>query len=412
MNLFRKLKVPRPIFSICLNTLVTHLGFYAMTAILTVYLSQVKGLPLSVTAVVTMIFTVSYRSARFLTGPLLDNMDPFKCMWFGCLLTGVSIAMVDFWQSPVLITIQLIIAGIGYSVRGLSSKASLSFVGSKDGNALFYFANSNMYTNGAAIAGPLIGSFLLTSSLKSFTLSFVGGFYIVGAILLSIFPPGCSLQDRERKPVSFWKGYQTVLLDKSFRKVLLFNMIGCFFFTQLFNSFPYLIGTYYNAPERLGSLLMLNGILVVLLQIPVGRWMNTALSGQREGYRLILAFLLFSVSFSMNAIIGSIWGYYVFVALFSLAEMLFIPTIDAYVSNAAHPDLRITYFSIIGLSTALGEGIGVYTGLQFIHMWSIYGELSYFWLSLAVLSGLSLGLYVMLNRSPVHNKEEGKLWRY
>ncbi|MFD1908911.1 hypothetical protein ACFTAO_08225 [Paenibacillus rhizoplanae] len=42
---------------------------------------------------------------------------------------------------------------------------------------------------------------------------------------------------------------------------------------------------------------MLNGILVVLLQIPVGRWMNTALSGQREGYRLILAFLLFSVSF-------------------------------------------------------------------------------------------------------------------
>ncbi|WP_405108687.1 MFS transporter [Paenibacillus sp. FSL K6-1217] len=412
MRVLKQLKVPRPVLSICLNTLVTHLGFYAMTAVLTVYLTQVKGMPLSVTAVVTMIFTVSYRSARFLTGPLLDNIDPFKCMWAGCFLTGVSLAMADFWQSPVLITIQLVIAGIGYSVRGLSSKASLSFVGSKDGHSLFYFANSNMYTNGAAIAGPLIGSLLLTGSLKSFTLSFVGGFYILGAILLSIFPPGCSLQGRERKPVSFWKGYQTVLLDKSFRKVLLFNMIGCFFFTQLFNSFPYLIGTYSDAPEKLGSLLMLNGILVVLFQIPIGRWMNTFLSGKREGYRLLLAFLLFGTSFSLNAIVDSIGGYYVFVALFTIAEMLFIPAIDAFVSNAAHPDLRITYFSVIGLSTALGEGIGVYTGLQLIHMWSLYGKLSYFWLSLALLSGLSLVLYVTLNRSPVHNKEEGKLWRY
>lgn len=412
MKLFHRLKVPRPIFSICLNTLITHLGFYAMTAVLTVYLSQVKGLPLSVTALVTMIFTVSYRSARFLTGPLLDNMDPFKCMWFGCLLTGVSIAMVDFWQSPVLITIQLIIAGIGYSIRGLSSKASLSFVGSKDGNALFYFANSNMYTNGAAIAGPLIGSFLLTGPMKSYTLTFVGGFYVLGAILLNLVPPGCDLQDRERKPVSFWKGYRAVLLDTSFRKVLLFNTIGCFFFTQLFNSFPYLIGTHLNAPEKLGSLLMLNGILVVLLQIPVGRWMNTVLSGQRERYRLMLAFLLFGLSFSINGAVGSMGGYYVFVALFTLAEMLFIPTIDAFVSTAARPDLRITYFSVIGLSTALGEGIGVYTGLQLIQMWSLYGLLSYFWLSLALLSGLSLILYVMLNRSPVHHKEEGKLWRY
>lgn len=412
MSLFRKLKVPRPVFAICLNTLVTHLGFYAMTAVLTIYLSQVKGLPLSVTAVVTMIFTVSYRSARFLTGPLLDNMDPFKCMVFGCYLTGASIAMVDFWESPVWITVQLMLAGAGYSVRGLSSKASLSLLGSRDGNSLFYFANSNMYTNGAAIVGPLIGSFLLTGSLKSFTLTFVGGFYVLGAILLSLFPPGCSLLDRERKRVSFWRGYQTVLQDRSFRKMLLFNTIGCFFFTQLFNSFPYVIGTYSGAPERLGSLLMLNGILVVLLQIPVGRWMNTALSGGREGYRLMLAFLLFGVSFLINAFADTIGGYYVFVALFTLAEMLFIPTIDAFVSTAAHPELRITYFSVIGLSTALGEGIGVYTGLQFIHMWSLYGQLSYFWLSLALLAGLSLGLYVMVNRAPVHHKEEEKVWRY
>lgn len=157
---------------------------------------------------------------------------------------------------------------------------------------------------------------------------------------------------------------------------------------------------------------MLNGILVVLLQIPIGRLMDTTLSGKREGYRLMLAFILFGVSFSMNAIVDSIGGYYVFVAIFTIAEMLFIPTIDAFVSTAANPDLRITYFSVIGLSTALGEGVGVYTGLQLIYIWSLYGKLSYFWLSLALLSGLALLLYVMLNRSPVHIKEEGKLWRY
>lgn len=231
MRFFQKLKVPRPIFAICLNTLITHVGFYAMTAVLTVYLSQVKGLSLSATALITMIFTISYRSARFLTGPLLDNMDPFKCMLFGCYLTGASIAMVDFWKSPVLITVQLIVAGIGYSVRGLSSKAAVSFVGSKDGNSLFYFANSNMYLNGAAIVGPLIGSFLLAGSFKSFTLSFVGGFYILGAIILNFFPPGCNLLDRERKPVRFWKGYQTVLLDKKFRKILIFYNWLLFLYT-------------------------------------------------------------------------------------------------------------------------------------------------------------------------------------
>ena len=295
---------------------------------------------------------------------------------------------------------------MGISINGLAAKSFVSYIGSKDGNTLMYYSNINIFVNIAATLGPLLGTYLLSEKMSSYVFQISGIFFILSGIIVLLFLNITEQCELPNKSINFWNGYKSVLLNYDYLKFLFFNMFGWFFYAQLFASLPYFVNTYYGVEKKLGMLYTLNALMIIFLQLIVSSLIRRYIPDGKENYRLLLVFTLFSVSFLSAGIFNSFYGLFITIIVFTFAEMIFTPLVDTLVSKYVDSNLRTTYFSILGLFTAIGEGSGNYFGLRLLGFWGNLNHHMYFWLTLAALAtSISLVLLVVVRKRNIYSEK-------
>jgi MFS transporter, DHA1 family, multidrug resistance protein len=390
--------MPRPVFVICLDYLFTHLGYFMLIPVLALILTNSLGFSLKEVSLATFIFTLSYRSGKFFTGPLLDGLNPKITVVMGVLLAGFSFIMIGFTKSFLILVFCLILVGLGISANGLAAKSSISYIGSKDGKSLTYFSNINVFVNIAAAIGPLLGTYLLGTDLERFIFQITGTFYILAGVVVMVLLKSTDFSESRIRSLSYWDSYKEVLTDFRFLKFLVFNAIGWFFYAQLFMSLPYFVKNQYHMEEKMGMLFTLNAVLVISLQMVITSLVEKYLPGRKEVYRLLVSFLLFSIAFGIAGFFQSFYVLFMVIVVFTLAEMVFTPSVDTIVSNICKKDLRTTYFSILGLSTALGEGFGNFVGLRLVDFFLKLGVAEWFWISISLFALSASFFLIIVNR--------------
>ncbi|NOJ73793.1 MFS transporter [Paenibacillus alvei] len=401
--MYKVLKMPRSVFVICLDYLLTHLGYFMLIPVLALLLTKTLGYSLEEVALATFIFTLSFRSGKFFTGPILDGLPPKTTIILGVFLAGFSFMVIGFVDSFIVLNLCLILVGLGISANGLAAKASISFLGSKDGNNLIYFSNINIFVNIAASVGPLIGTALLGTSLEQYIFQMTGAFYILAGITVLLLLRNTDIAGTRVRSVNFWASYKEVLMDRRYIKFLFFNAFGWFFYSQLFMTLPYFVSHTYQLENRLGVLYTLNALMVIFLQLVITSLVEKYLPEGKENYRLLTAYLLFGISFLVAGVFPSFLMLFVTIILFTVAEMIFTPSVDTMVSTLCKPELRITYFSILGLSTALGEGLGSFIGLRLVDLFVQFGAPHWFWITMAMMAGVSsLLLGMVVRKKPLY----------
>jgi MFS family permease len=384
---------------ICVDHLITNIGYYTLIPIWPVVLTQVKGLSLPQVATVTFVLTFSVRSAQALTGPLLDSVRPKWSIVFGVLLTGFSFLAMGYVATFPWILVLSVSAGLGASMNSLTAKTVVAHEGARTGRALTYFSIINVVVNLAFAAGSLLGSYLLARSLVPYVFVVTGAFYVLtSGIVLWLLPP---LKEHEPSlhSLEYWGRYRRVWSDGDFRSALPLIVIGWLCNAQLFSTLSYYVSIQLQRPALLGVLFTLNAGLVITLQLLVSRAAAGMRTGHGVGRPFGLAYLLFSLAFVAAGVHPSLSLLFLMVVLFTVGEMLFVPCADAITSEHAKPDLRATYFSILGVSRAVGEGLGAYAGLRWLGYWIERNQPSGFWLSLGALMGLSsLGVWWSTSR--------------
>jgi MFS family permease len=112
------------------------------------------------------------------------------------------------------------------------------------------------------------------------------------------------------------------------------------------------------SPGQFGPLIAINGILIVLFQPVVAHYTARF----RHAHVLAVAAVVLGIGFGATAFVGTWGGFAVSIAVWTLAEMAWMPLGPLIVARMAPDDLRGSYQGAYGLAWALAATIGPAAG--------------------------------------------------
>lgn len=240
------------------------------------------------------------------------------------------------------------------------------------------FAMNRLAVNLGFAAGPAVGGFL---AQRSFLLLFVGDALtsaIFGVVALAALPRG------ERAPTASGERnwVRVVLSDRGFSIFLAASALGGLILVQAFSSFALQVSSRFGNAQ-FGTLISLNGALIVFLELPIASWTQR----QRPRRVMALGLLLLGLGFGITLFAGPPAVLALAVIVWTLGEIAFMPVAGAYVADVAPDHMRGRYQGAWGSTFGIAFVLGPTLGLTFYSV-SPVG----LWLSCIVLGGVAATL--------------------
>ncbi|MFB6841421.1 MDR family MFS transporter [Streptomyces sp. NPDC056361] len=156
--------------------------------------------------------------------------------------------------------------------------------------------------------------------------------------------------DAKGEPVAEEKvGMLTVLRDAPFRTLVLLNLFVCLVFTAPWIGLPLTMAGEGLAPSAYGVVIAVNGIVIVAFQLLVNK-----LTDKRSPVALLtLSALLFALGTGATALAGSSVAFAATVVVWTVGEMIHVPTNAAATARLAPEHARGRYQGVMGMSWAV-----------------------------------------------------------
>ncbi|WP_078968028.1 MULTISPECIES: MDR family MFS transporter [unclassified Streptomyces] len=154
----------------------------------------------------------------------------------------------------------------------------------------------------------------------------------------------------EGKPVAEEKvSTLTVLRDAPFRTLVLLNLLVCLVFTAPWIGLPLTMADQGLSPSSYGVVIAVNGVVIVGFQLLVNR-----LTDKRSPVLLLaLSSLLFALGTGATALAGSSVAFAATVVVWTVGEMIHVPTNAAATARLAPEHARGRYQGVMGMSWAV-----------------------------------------------------------
>jgi len=161
-----------------------------------------------------------------------------------------------------------------------------------------------------------------------------------------------------------------------FRQALCAALVIGLVFVQVFSTMSLEITRSGFSPAVYGLVISLNGVLIVLFEVPL-----TTITKRFPARRVMaIGFLLIGAGFASNALVRTIPLLLVTIAILTLGEMIAMPVSAAYVADLAPAHQRGLYMGTYGLTWSLafvcGPSLGMLLfSLSRIGLWTACGAL-------------------------------------
>ncbi|MEH1015327.1 MFS transporter [Micromonospora sp. CPCC 206060] len=376
--------------------LLTYLGYYGLVATLVVTLTAASFTGPQV-ALLVMVFTLTNKVANIPLAPWLERIPAANSVLLGCLMAASGFVCLQFATGMPLTIFSLAFAGVGISINALASKQLAAAASDRTGNRARLFSLVSIAVNTAAAVAAPVALMFIEREQQGSVLWAVAAVYCLAGIVT--FSRRAILELADRKgPAASPRVFLTILRLPGVRSFLIINFFYWFLYGQLFNVLAVHVSKTLDSPGRLGWLYALNALMVVFLQLSVTHLAQRWTSGQ-ELLTVVRAYALFVVSFMMVYLIPGYLGAVVFVVVFTIAEMMFVPSADVHFLGLIGHGNRAVGYSVFAISTALGEALGGGAGIA-AHRWlTDHGFGHQFWLGTAVVALLFTLLTQGLRRS-------------
>ena len=220
------------------------------------------------------------------------------------------------------------------------------------------FVLNRLASNLGATIGPVIGGFLAGHDFR--LLFWVDGTtcLLAGLAFFVLFPPaGASVRPPgpKRRPAAPW------WRDRVLLAVLAGTVGVSLIFNQLWGTFPIYVRTVYALPENLiGPLFAVNTVLIVLFQMVLTHGVERFPRGRVAAAGAAFLGLGFGLMpFGRGWLYGAMT-----VAVWTIGEMLFIPTVTTMISLRAAEENQGRYQSLLSLAFGLGFVVGPSLGTR------------------------------------------------
>ncbi|MCF6523804.1 MFS transporter [Streptomyces sp. JJ36] len=332
--------LPRQFWWLWTSTLVNRLGAFIAT-FLALYLTVDRGYSPTYAGLVGALYGLGGAVSSIGAGVLADRLGRRPTLLIAQLATAVSVAALGFMEHPLAIAAVAGVAGMATNGSRPATQAMIADIVAPEDRIRAFALNYWAINLGFAVSSTAAG--LLAR--YSYQLLFLGEAVMVLACALVVYTrlpesrpergrtggagakpsaPGRAVStgtadaapDRERVSLL------TVVRHGRFMAVVGLNLLLALLFQQGFVALPVSMGLEGFSSTDFGLVIAVNGLLIVLLQIPVTRLLE-----HRDPLRpLVLSALLTGVGFGLHAFAGSAAFYAVAVSVWTLGEIINSPT--------------------------------------------------------------------------------------
>ncbi|WP_107072980.1 MDR family MFS transporter [Streptomyces rubellomurinus] len=352
--------LPREFWWLWVSTLVNKLGAFVVT-FLALYLTTDRGYSASYAGLVASLFGLGSAIAALGAGVLADRIGRRPTLVAAQLGTAVSTAVLGFMDGQVAIAVVAFLVGLcNNATRPPTSAIIADLVPAEDrvrAYSLNYWAINIGFGLSAAVAGLIaVHGYLTLFVLDALTT-------LVCAVVIFIRVPETRPQEAEpgadRNAAEPRIGLLTVFRDAPFMAVVGLNLLLALVFQQGSTTLAVDMGASGITSTEYGLVIGLNGLLIVVLQIPLTRWME----GRSRTGLLIASCLFAGWGFGLAALAGSsAWLFALSVVVWTVGEILNAPTTMGLVAELAPTHGRGRYQGVYSLSWSLASFLGPAAG--------------------------------------------------
>ncbi|MDX5565532.1 MFS transporter [Streptomyces sp. ID05-04B] len=390
--------VRRLLLALFLNFGITSIACYSLLPLLPVLMEGWHSGPLSVGVVL-----FAFSALRFCGFIVVDRMD-FSRVRPTLTLSLVAAASLMGTAALLrgertLVVILMCGVAVAMSVNSVTVRTCIGDYVESAEERVGAFSRLQVVTNLCSAGGPMLGALLYFQSPGRWMLVTALIFALSAAACFLALPKGLKLAKSPKPGRRAW--WRDAVRNRSLRSVALASFICFTLYSQLFSAMPlYLFDIAH--PAVAGSVFLINALLVVVLQLPVGKRAGREMTRSGGGFRMFAAVAVcMAFSFLLTGL--SRWV----AALLVLAVLVFTvgETILGAVNDQAFMEVKgdldtLSAVKCRMLITALGSSTGALVGgsasLVMAHAW----RFDYYWYLVAIFGVCAAGTFWSRNRGP------------
>ena len=345
--------LPRPAWFLFAGTFINRFGSFVIP-FLVIYLRD-RGFNEGHAAIAIAGYGVGHLAASALGGYLADRIGRRKTIAISMFSSAASMLLLSQAHSLGAIVALTALTGLAAELYRPASSALLTDLVAPE-QRVTAFAAYRWALNAGWAFGPATAGFL---AKHSFLWLFVGDAItsaLFGVVAWIALPHGV----RSSSQTAAWREALRVMRhDKRLHKLLLAQFAIALVFLQMSSTFGLHVTSCGFSPATYGALISLNGVLIVLLELPL-----TSFTRRLPARKTIaVGYVLVGLGFALNGIAQTIPALTLVVVAFTFGEMIAMPVAAAYVADSIPPEMRGRYMGAYGLMWALGLTCGPAVGL-------------------------------------------------
>ncbi|MFE6836314.1 MDR family MFS transporter [Streptomyces sp. NPDC057705] len=354
--------LPRAFWWLWTSTLVNRLGAFVAT-FMTLYLTLDRGYSASFAGLVVALHGLGGVVSSLVAGVMTDRLGRRPTLLAAQASTAFSVALLGFMEHPAAIAAVAMLVGMTSNASRPAVAAMMADIVRPEDRvrafALNYWAINLGFAVSATAAGVIAEYSYLAGFLGEAALT------LTCAVLVYVKLPESRPEGGPGSPATAGKaaasgdttgaepaiGLGSVLRDGRFMSVVGLSFLISLIFTQGSVGLPVAMGAAGFSPGDYGLVVAVNGLLIVLLQIPV-----TAFIERRDPQKLlVISALLAGYGFALTAFAGPVWAYALTVCVWTLAEIVNSPTQMGLVVRLSPVHGRGRYQGVYNLSWAVAS---------------------------------------------------------
>jgi MFS family permease len=336
--------LPRPAWVLFGGTFINRFGSFVL-AFLVFYLTS-RGYSAAAAGLALSAYGIGSMAAALAGGQLADTIgrrNSIIVSMFSSATTMLALSQATGIRSIVLLT-----ALAGFTAE-LYRPASYALVAdlTPNGRRITGFAMYRLAVNAGVAAGPAVAGFL---AQRSFLWLFIGD-----ALTSIIY--GCAAyfalprERRERREsVAAVGALPRMASDPRLVRMLIATLALAFVIYQAYATFPLHLSRSGYTPIIYGSLMSLNGALIIAIEL----WVTTLTRRLPALIAIAIGILLNGIGFGAIGFAGSVGMLALTVVIWTFGETVFSPVGAAYIADIAPHELRGRYQAAWAFTFSLG----------------------------------------------------------
>ncbi|MET8120312.1 MFS transporter [Micromonospora sp. NPDC005189] len=327
------------------GTLINRLGSFVLV-FLAIYLTQERGFSASQAGLVIGLWGVGGAFGTTAGGTLADRWGRRPTLLTAHVGAAAMMLALGLARDIWAVALGALLLGMfAEAARPAFGAMMIDVVPAKDRLRAFslnYWAINLGFACAAVLAGLAAqADYLLLFVVDAATM-------LITALIIFVKVP----ETRQTGPVTAAAAkapggaLRTILNDRVYLGFVALNLFSALVFLQHISMLPIAMGDDGLSPATYGSVIALNGVLIVVGQLFVPRLIR----GRSRSHVLALASVVMGVGFGLTAFAGTAWFYGLTVLIWTVGEMLNSPSNSTLIAELSPAELRGRYQGVFSLS--------------------------------------------------------------